>query len=59
MAEELDDPHAPPPTERAVRDALDHTGGNKSLAARKLGVSRRALYRLIEKYEETPAPTEA
>ncbi|MCC7126007.1 MAG: helix-turn-helix domain-containing protein, partial [Acidobacteria bacterium] len=30
-------------------------GGNKSLAARKLGVSRRALYRLIEKYEEAPA----
>ncbi len=38
-----------------IRRALDETGGNKSLAARKLGVSRRALYRLIEKYEEAPA----
>ena len=45
----------PPPTERAVRDALDETSGNKSLAARKLGVSRRALYRLIEKFDEAGA----
>ncbi len=48
----------PPPTERAVRDALDETSGNKSLAARKLGVSRRALYRLIEKFDEAGASTE-
>jgi DNA-binding NtrC family response regulator len=48
----------PPPTERAVRDALDATSGNKSLAARKLGVSRRALYRLIEKFDEPGAAPE-
>jgi DNA-binding NtrC family response regulator len=41
-----------------VRDALDETSGNKSLAARKLGVSRRALYRLIEKFDEPGASTE-
>ncbi|MDH4065547.1 MAG: sigma-54 dependent transcriptional regulator [Acidobacteriota bacterium] len=43
----------PPPSALEVREALDDTGGNKSLAARRLGVSRRALYRLLEKYEET------
>jgi DNA-binding NtrC family response regulator len=40
----------PPPTAEEVRAALDGTGGNKSLAARRLGISRRALYRLIDKY---------
>ena len=53
-----DEISGPPPTERAVRDALDETSGNKSLAARKLGVSRRALYRLIEKFDEAGASTE-
>jgi two-component system response regulator HydG len=42
----------PPPTADEVRDALDTTGGNKSLAARRLGISRRALYRLIDKYAD-------
>ena len=45
--DELD---GPPPDRDAVRAALDMTGGNKSLAARRLGISRRALYRLIDKY---------
>lgn len=36
--------------EIAVPAALDGTGGNKSLAARRLGISRRARYRLIDKY---------
>jgi two-component system response regulator HydG len=40
----------PPPSADDVRAALDSTGGNKSLAARRLGISRRALYRLIDKY---------
>lgn len=48
-----EEPAGPPPTADAVRAALDSTGGNKSLAARRLGISRRALYRLIDKY--TPA----
>jgi DNA-binding NtrC family response regulator len=45
-----DEPSGPPPSAGAVREALDSTGGNKSLAARRLGISRRALYRLIDKY---------
>lgn len=52
-----DEPAGPPPTPEAVREALDSTGGNKSLAARRLGVSRRALYRLIDKYASTMAPS--
>ncbi len=50
-----DEPVGPPPSAEAVRSALDSTGGNKSLAARRLGISRRALYRLIDKYASTPA----
>jgi DNA-binding NtrC family response regulator len=46
--------NGPPPDRDEVRTALDSTGGNKSLAARRLGISRRALYRLIDKYA-TPA----
>jgi len=45
-----DEPAGPPPTPDEVLAALDSTGGNKSLAARRLGISRRALYRLIDKY---------
>jgi transcriptional regulator with GAF, ATPase, and Fis domain len=45
-----DEPAGPPPTADALRAALDSTGGNKSLAARRLGISRRALYRLIDKH---------
>jgi DNA-binding NtrC family response regulator len=45
-----DEPAGPPPSAEEVRQALDSTGGNKSLAARRLGISRRALYRLIDKY---------
>jgi DNA-binding NtrC family response regulator len=50
-----DDPGGPPPSREAMQIALDDTGGNKSLAARRLGISRRALYRLIDKYGEKPA----
>ena len=49
-----EEPAGPPPSAEEVRQALDTTGGNKSLAARRLGVSRRALYRLIDKYAVAP-----
>jgi two-component system response regulator HydG len=50
-----DQPGGPPPDRNEVRTALDLTGGNKSLAARRLGISRRALYRLIDKYGTPPS----
>ncbi|MBI1904019.1 MAG: helix-turn-helix domain-containing protein, partial [Planctomycetia bacterium] len=34
-----------------VMEALEKEGGNKARAARALGVSRRSLYRLLEKFE--------
>jgi DNA-binding NtrC family response regulator len=43
-------PPLPPPGKDEVAQALSETGGNKALAARRLGISRRALYRLLEKY---------
>ena len=46
------EPSGPPPTSDEVRAALDSAGGNKSLAARRMGISRRALYRLLDKYGE-------
>jgi two-component system response regulator HydG len=50
-----EEPGGPPPDRDEVRTALDLTGGNKSLAARRLGISRRALYRLIDKYSTPPS----
>lgn len=35
---------------RTVRAALEQAKGNKAHAAKMLGISRRALYRLITKY---------
>ena len=34
----------------AIAQALDDTRGNKKDAARRLGISRRALYRRLEKF---------
>jgi DNA-binding NtrC family response regulator len=38
-------------TQKAIRDALDATGGARNEAARRLGIDRTTLYRLIRKYE--------
>jgi DNA-binding NtrC family response regulator len=37
-----------------VVEVLSRLGGNKARAARALGVNRRSLYRLIEKYKLEP-----
>jgi DNA-binding NtrC family response regulator len=38
--------------ERAhIVEVLTREGGNKARAARALGINRRSLYRLIDKYE--------
>jgi DNA-binding NtrC family response regulator len=46
---------------RTVRAALQHAKGNKVHAAKALGISRRAIYRLMEKYhlEETQPENDA
>ncbi|MEM9365294.1 MAG: sigma-54 dependent transcriptional regulator [Planctomycetota bacterium] len=36
---------------RHVEDTLHRAGGNKAEAARRLGIHRRSLYRLLEKYQ--------
>jgi transcriptional regulator with PAS, ATPase and Fis domain len=45
---------------RTLLVALEQTGGNKARAAKALGIDRRSIYRLIEKYHvASAAPTGA
>ena len=37
-----------------IAQAMEAAGGNKARAARALGISRRRLYRLLEKHGEIP-----
>ena len=58
---ELTSPEPPEPlavvVERHIQTALAFCGGNKSKAARLLGIDRRTLYRRLEKgIEECPSP---
>ena len=41
---------------RYVRHALDLLGGNKSLAARVLGIDRRSVYRWLHGGANPPSP---
>jgi two-component system response regulator HydG len=43
-------PPQPSPDRQQVEQALQRAGGNKSVAARALGVSRRALYRRLDEF---------
>jgi transcriptional regulator with GAF, ATPase, and Fis domain len=43
-------PTPPAPDRDQVEQALQRAGGNKSVAARALGVSRRALYRRLDEF---------
>jgi|GEM_PF-721657 len=39
-------------TDQLVKQTLESHGGNKAAAARELGISRRALYRILEKTDK-------
>jgi len=52
-----DERKGPPPSPFEVQAAMDSTGGTKTLAAQRLGISRRKLYRLIDKYVAAASPS--
>ena len=47
----------PPEVLKAMIDVLEHTGGNRTRAARMLGISLRTLQRKLKEYgyRDTPA----
>jgi len=45
------------PSRDQIEQTLQRVGGNRSAAARALGLSRRALYRRLESYGRGPSPT--
>jgi len=46
---------APAPDAESIRASLRETGGNQAAAAKKLGLSRYAMYRLVKKFDIDPA----
>jgi transcriptional regulator with PAS, ATPase and Fis domain len=40
--------------QRAIEQALSGSGGNRSEAARRLGISRATLYRRLQRYDDDP-----
>jgi len=43
--------------QRLIRQALQHTGGNKLAAARRLGISRATLYQKLALFQDTTTTT--
>ena len=51
------EPHLAAVERRLIRRALERTAGNRSEAARLLGISRQGLYLKLERLEIEVAPT--
>jgi DNA-binding NtrC family response regulator len=58
-ADTLDEQSLPVLERERIVEVMKQTGGNKMTAARILGVSRRALYRRLERYGIDPGPKPA